>query len=659
MKRWMMVVVVLFVVTSARAEENAGSTSNSSSQSSAWLGNTINLEKIVISPSGFAEPFSSASTSISVVDQNDFERGKMTTVRDALKDQVGVDVRQTGAFQGITDLMIRGGKTNHTLVLIDGVRAFDPSAPGGEYNITHLTLDNVDRIEILRGPQSALYGSDAMSGVVNISSRKAEKTYVDASFEGGSFYTYTEQFDVGSVAHGFHYNIAGSRLDTKGISQADAKHDCQERDPYDRTCLAGRADYDINDKISIGGTTRWTKAHFSIDQGANADDDNATVIFNENISSLFADQEITDKWRHSVRLGWMQTMRQYFDDDSPVAYDFTRGKYSGSAFTLNYESVIEPFCCDTIVIGYEYNEQMARYYSLGKDFFTLAYTVYEMPKVFEREGDFYLENRVNIIDKLTTTQGMRVSHNSQSGTHLTYRLDGSYALPTNTKFRGMVATGFKNPSLYQLNAPADAFFGGGNPNLKPEKSFSYEYGLDQSLFDGKACGGITYFHTLYTNLIDALTDPTTFFTAAYTNVGKAQVHGIEVSGTLKVIKQVDLTAGYTYQKTFDYQNDQEMIRRPENKYYVECLWRLTKKLSIDGKIRYNGPMSDNTSSTTFGTNSYKDKAFVVVNGIINYDLNNNLSLYVRADNVFNKTYEEVMGYGTPPYSMYGGVKAKF
>ncbi len=187
---------------------------------------------------------------------------------------------------------------------------------------------------------------------------------------------------------------------------------------------------------------------------------------------------------------------------------------------LDYNNVIEAHEFDNIVIGYQYTEEMAQYYSENN--FSGPMVADIMPKVFAHEGDFYLENRINIHDRFTSTQGMRVLHHTKAGTHVVYRLDASYLFFTGTKVRGLVASGFKAPSLYQLFAPANAFFGGGNPDLKPEKSSSYEVGADQYLFNEKILAGFTYFHTVYTDLIDALTDPNTFITAAYTNIGRSR-----------------------------------------------------------------------------------------------------------------------------------------
>ena len=171
--------------------------------------------------------------------------------------------------------------------------------------------------------------------------------------------------------------------------------------------------------------------------------------------------------------------------------------------------------------------------------------------------------------------------------------------------------------------------------------------------------GVTYFHTLYRNLIDALTNPDTFVTNAYINIGKAQVRGIEASLKIRPIDSLKLSGGVTFQKTKDFQNDQEMIRRPELKFFGECFWQATDKLSFDLRIRYNGPMSDNLSNPTWALNSYKVKQFTVVDGVANYDISKKFSFYARVENLFNTYYEEVRGYTTSPFAAYGGVKAKF
>ena len=605
------------------------------------------LDRIVVTPSRFEESILSSSTSVSVVDKSDFSRKEINTVSSAIKDETGLNIVQSGAFQGPTSLFMRGGNANHTLILIDGMKAYDPSTYNGAYNLTNLTLDNVDRVEVLRGAQSALYGSDAMSGVVSIISKKAQAPYMEASFEGGSFSTYTERFECGAETKGFHYSIAASRIDTKGISQAEAKNNNQEHDPYDRTSVAVRTDYDINDNLTVGGTLRHTDANYEYDSGFPfRDDDNSKARYMDTFITTYVAHKPLDVWDYEVKMGWAQIMRMFIDDDPP-ANNFLREKYFGKYFTLNYQNNFHIGDIDTIVIGYEHNEEISDSYSDS------SFGVTDQDKAFDREDDVYVENRFNYKDRLTSTQSMRVSHHSRAGTFTTYRIDASYALPTATKIRGAIATGFKAPTLYQLFAPANPMylFNGGNPNLEPEKSFSYEYGLDQPLFNGKALINITYFHTIYKNLINALYHRDTGVTDMYSNIGKARARGVEFSAKCDLTERIVVRTGVTLQKTKNFQDDRDLLRRPDKKIFVETTFRMTDKLSFNMNVSYNGPMADSSG--------YKVKEYTVVGMVANYDLTRNISIYGKIDNALNKHYEEVVGYSTLPFAAYGGVKAKF
>lgn len=619
------------------------------------LGGLTELEKIVVTPSKFGEKLVASSCSVSTVDDEDFDRQKINTAKEAVQNEVGIDVVQTGAFQGQASVFMRGANSNQTLVLIDGVKAYDPISPNGAYNMAHLTLDNVQTIEMLRGPQSVLYGSDAIGGLISISSKKAEKPYLSAWSSMGSFYTFDEGFEMGSRSNGLSYSLSGSRLDTKGFSQAQAKKNCRERDPYDRTSLAGRIDYEVSDSISVGGTFRYIKAHYDVDQGADADDDNASVISTDNFLTLFADQRLLDWWSHSIKFGWMETKRLSYDEDSP-GFDFDRRKDFGQYFKMDYENTFSFADMDKVLVGYSYTEEIGDNYDSYKDW-TGAMTVADLPKVFSREGDFYIENRFNYEDRLTLTQGLRVGHHSQAGTFETYRFDGSYLFNTGTKVRGLWATGFRAPSLYQLYAPAMPFvFGGGNTSLQPEKTTSYEFGVDQYMFNERIIAAVTYFHAIYRNLIDSPYNPVTWFSGQYVNIGKSQAHGVEASLAVKPVEGVRLKGGMTLMTTKDFSNDQEMPRRPGEKIFAECFVQATEKMSFDIKVRHEGPRSDNLN--TF-VNTYKVKGFTVVDLVVNYDLSKNLSVFARVDNLMNKYYEEVRGYTMAPFSAYAGVKAKF
>jgi vitamin B12 transporter len=410
-------------------------------------------------------------------------------------------------------------------------------------------------------------------------------------------------------------------------------------------------DYDIGESASVGATMRYTNARYEYDDvvSGQKDDDNSVGRYREAFVTLFGECTIFEYWKQTIRLGWMEMIRQNFDDDPP-ATDYVSNKFSGRYFKLDYNSIFPVLDFDTVVVGYEYTEEIGDNY---KDYGPAGGGVYDMPKAFSHENDLYVENRINVTDRLTSTQGIRISHHTKAGTFSTYRFDGSYLLATGTKIRGLIGTGYRAPSLFQLYTPRDPYMGaGGNASLKPEKSFSYEYGLDQYLFGDKVILGVTYFSAIYRDLIDAVeTAPWVY--DDYRNVGKATAHGIEISAKAKPYKGMTVTGGFTYQKTKNLQTDRELLLRPAHKFFIEYAWEVTDKFRVDTLVRYNGPNIDTDTKLS------KIKEYTVVSFVAEYDITKNISVHCKIINLFNKHYEEAIGYSTLPFSAYGGVKAKF
>ena len=608
------------------------------------------LERIVVTPTKTEEKLGAASSSITYIGKDTLEKEHIYTVKEALRNTVGVDVAENGRFAGTTSVFLRGANSNQTLVLMDGVKLYDPIAPGAAFNFNHLTTDNIDRIEVVRGSQSALYGSDAVGGVINIETKKAERPFVNAAFEAGSFYTTHESVECGAKTKGLHYSFGFSRFDTKGVPCAQVKNNNPERDDYERTGLSGRIDYDITEGLTIGGTTRYTTAKFEYDEFG-FDDPDLTARHEDWLFTNYIDHKVFDWWRYIVRCGWMNTLRKDFDENNFSTPDYMRDKYSGKYFKVDYQNNFIIKEIDTIVIGYDYTEEM------GDSYREQNGVVSDMPKVFARNSSLYLENRLNLNDRLTSTQGMRIDYHSQAGTHITYKIDGSYLFPWATKMRGSVATGFKAPTLYQLNAPViPSWFGwggfdGGNPSLQPETSQSYEFGLDQFIFSDKGILSWTYFHTRFKDLINARVNPVTWHVDQYTNINKAYSHGNEFEIKLKPIDTFETSFSYTLMETRDYGTDSSLLKRPDRKFKFEADWTVFPKFETDLIIKYVGPRMD------WGLDKLKE--YYRVDVIMNYQLTKNMTVFARVENLFDERYEETRGYTEPGISAYGGVKAAF
>jgi len=612
------------------------------------------LGRIVVTPSKFEERLGSQSSAVTVLEEDDFEKEKVEYVKSALTNEMGVDVVENGSFTGQTSVFMRGANSNHTLIMIDGIKVYDPISPNAAYNFAHLTLDNVNQIEVMRGTQSALYGSDAIGGVINVITKEAKKPFFDASFETGSFSTFIEKFGIGSKEKNFSYSVGGSHTKSRGISNAQAKNNNPELDGYDRYAISARADYRIMEDMKVGAIFRNTSTRFGYDQ-FRKDYPNLFQNDYETIFSSYLEHKPIDYYSYYVKLGWMYNFRRDHDDRDDGWQYYLRDWYSGYMFKFDYRNNFYITDIDTFTVGYEYTWEMGdSYYYLD---WGSGNSESDMPKVFSRNSSLYLQNRVNLNDRITSTQALRIDDHSQAGTHITYKVDGSYLFPTKTKVRGGWATGFKAPTLYQLNAvatSADAWgwggFGGGNPNLGPETSQSYELGLDQYLFTEKVIFSITYFQIMLHNLINTTTNAM-FYTSRYENTGKARSQGIECGGKIKPVDNVELSAYYTYDDTKDYSTDRPLLRRPLHKFKAFTSWRIMPKLDVGLEVIARGLSYDN--------NSDKIKPYGIANLNMNYALTKNFDVYIKFVNLLNKRYEEVRGYGESPFAAYVGTKASF
>ena len=656
MKKILIILAFLLIATSAFSEEKKEENvlkkilETAISPVEAVLGPVTDLGQIVVAPTKTEEKMGSSSASVTSIKVSDAVRIGEIKAEEALRDVPALDVVETG-FNGQTSVFIRGAASYQTLVIMDGVKLYDPMDPNGAFNFAHLTLDNLERVEVVRGPQSALYGSDAIGGLISMETKKATDTFVNASFESGSYYTTNEAFQMGSYANRLHYTIGGSQYNTKGISQAEAKNNNSEHDPYDRTVFSARIDYDLTDNLTVGGTFRNTLAHFKYDNFGNDDSPNLRARHENRSFTQYVEQKLFDWWKYKINLGWMINLRRGYDDNyNGPNSNYMREYYFGKYFKADYQNTFNVFEIDNIVVGYDYTEELGHSYSESYG------SVTKMDKAIARNGSFYLENRFNYKDRFTATQGMRVDHHSYAGTHVTYKLDGSYLLPTATKIRGVYATGFKAPTLYQLNAPSNPgsfgwfAFGGGNPGLKSETSSSYEYGLDQYMLGEKIIVSMTYFNNRFKNLINTTMD-TQYNVSQYINTGKAYTYGVESELKFKPYDKISGTLSYTWMKTKDMSTDSELLRRPENKLRLQVNWKVFPKFETDLIVRYTGPRMDS------GQN--KLKQYTTTDVTLNYELNKTFTIFTRVENLFDVHYQEVRLNGEPGINAYGGIRAKF
>jgi len=617
----------------------------------AIIGKVIDLEKIVVSPGKMRESSLMTASSVSVMDDATIKSSQKRFVKDLVNEYASVSVTQSGPFGAPAMIRIRGANPNQTLLIVDGMKVYDPASPDGAFNFAQLPLDNIQQIEITRGPQGALYGSDAIGGIISIESKKPNQPFMETGIEAGSMRTLDEYVNFGGFEKGLHYSFAYSQFNTRGISTADSvtNPSIHEVDPYVRKSFAGRLDYEIKDNLTVGATVRNTYARFRYDDSSPTPPyalrDNDQLIGKSNLFlySLYVEHKPIEQYDYSVRYSYMNNLRRDFDYPNGLS-DW----YNGRATRFDYQNNFHILNYDIFTIGYDYLQELADSYYVDS-----ANGISDPPKVFDRNSGLYLQNKVHFKDIIGSTQSMRIDNHSQFGTHNTYKVDAFYLAPTGTRLRGVYSTGFKAPSLYQLYAPANPawWFLGGNTNLKPEDAKSYELGIEQYLFSGMLKLSATYFQLRCANLIKYFTDPTTF-QSTYQNVSKAKSIGMEYGAEVNLFdEKLRVSANLTSADTVDYSTDRELARVPQNQFNINIDVKPIPKLALGIDINHTGRYFD------VGTD--KIKQFTLVGLRADYSISQNFSIFGRIENLLNKHYQELRGYGEPGINAYGGVRAKF
>jgi len=606
---------------------------------SAWP-EAVELEKIVVTPSRIEEASEATGSSITVVSGKSIEEEGIFLVRDALKGINSLDIAGTGGPGGRTSIFLRGANSGQVRVMIDGVMIHDPASTDASYDFAHLTTDNIEKIEVLRGPQSSLYGSDAMGGVINIITKKGQgKPKISLLLEEGSFYTSRETLNVDGEKDKLHFSFSSSRLDMQGFSKAKEKNNNPEKDAYQNTDVSLRLDYDLAESLTLGFINRYSHSRTEYDDydyinDIPTDDSDRVGWNDEGLSSLLLEQKIPDLYKHKLQLSFTRNYRRGKDDTD----EYERDWYDGRTYQLDWQSELDLFNFNKVLMGVNYLREEADTY-----YYHNLWGESDFPKSTSNIKGFFIENKLNIYDNLYFNTVYRIDDHSEFKDHDTYKFELSYLLDKiDMRLRGLFGTGFKSPSLYQLSAPPMYGSPVGNLNLKPEESEGYEAGIEQGFFERKILADITYFHTHFKNLID-------FGGTGYVNLSRAETSGIESNLRFKKGK---LTArlGYTLLDTENKENGDDLLKRAKNKINMEFDWD-SLKWDLNFRLGYVGHRTDYKNTLL--------KGYMLANLSLNYKINRNFNIFGRIENLFNEKYEESKGYQTAPFSVYSGVKVKF
>ena len=594
------------------------------------------IEEVLVSASLIPITASRSANAVTVIDRAQLRNRATVSLSNILRDVPGFSVSQVGVLGSQTQIRVRGAEANHLLVTIDGVEANDPSQ-GDEFSWGTLTASDIERIEIIRGPQSSLRGSDAVAGVVNIITRSAEKSSVGLFLESGSWATHHSGFNIGHKQGDFDIRFGLSHIESEGDNIARTG---DENDGYRNTTYNIRSGLKLSDQMDISFAARESDGMNQFDADNDFDglieDQDRVSEFENSTMRIQGDYSSKDgTWQHKVLISQSKSDNNAFAD---------KAKGNVTASTKDQIQYIGSFTWDqgaqniAALVEREKEDWMQR----GE----ITWGVYDPNQDRERDTDSVaVEYRTDINDHLTLAASARHDDNSEFDSAKTYRAEAIYQLTEAIRLRGAVGTAVKNPTFTERFGFYTNFIG--NPNLIPEESTSWELGADQLIMGGALTLSLTIFEAELENEIDGFVyDPATFaYTSSNIN-GTSERKGAELSAVGNISESMSLSAAYTYtDSTGD--NAVREVRRPRHIASLNLGWQAAHNLHLNTNIQFTGEQTDvyfppfPEPSQVVALSNH-----TLVNINLNYSATEKFEMYLKLENALNENYEEVFGYQT-------------
>ncbi len=609
--------------------------------------------EVVVTATRLETPAKEIASSVTVITREKLEQSKKVTVLEALQGVAGVSIIQNGPPGAAASVFLRGANSEHTLILMDGVELNDPISPSRSFDLAHLTLDNVERIEILRGPQSTLYGSDALGGVVNIITKKGQgKPKFSLSSAAGSYGTIITSAGLNGSTERMQYSFGTSYFRSDGFSAASTNYEGnEEKDGYRNLTIWGRLGFRLSDNLDVDLILRTLNTQIDIDNagGAQGDDPNNIQDYNALfIKTQIRNLMLNNRWELKLGLSLVDYDRQHENPTDEIhLLDSENSFFKSKLFKIDWQNNLFLHKTNTFTFGIDYQQEQGESEYNSDGIWGPFSSIF--PSRRAQVTGFYLQDQIKLANRFFATLGLRLDDHSQFGSSVTYRLAPAFFIEaTQTKFRATYGTAFKSPSLYQLYAPGTFLGSIGNAELNPEKSIGWDIGVEQQLLGGKVLLGVTYFYNDYKDLIDF------DFIQGYINIGKAESKGTEILIQAHPFDDMSFTATYTRTEAKDKDTGADLLRRPKQNFSASLNYNFQKKANINLTFISIGEQDDMDFSTWPSTRLTLP-SYSLLNAAVSFNFASSFQIFCRLDNIFNKEYEMVKGYGTPGFSVYGGV----
>ncbi len=585
------------------------------------------MKEVVVTATKSKMPAKEITRAVSVVQAEDLPESR-PQLADSLREVPGTLVRRSGQAGRTTSLVLRGASATQVQVVLDGAHVGSPTL--GFFDFQSIPADNLERVEVMRGPASVLYGADAMAGVVNLTTHRGEGP-LSGSYaqEVGNRNTFREFATVQGAKGDWHLSGSASRYDTSGLSQ---------NDDYRRSAFSTRVGYDFSSENKLDVSLNHNLTIVGLDDGAFRPDPNRVDRLRQTIGSA--------RWENQWTPWWSQSLRFSSQLDNLIDNDPSNGgteanslsKLTTERYGAEWMNRFTPVSWDTVTAGLEYEDREADRRSGGADQnFSKA----------QNTRAAYLQNQWNPMEPLTVITGVRTFRESSFGSDHVWEASTSYFFePIGFKLRGGYGQGFRAPTMNELFFPNF-----GNPALGPERSETFEVGWDQSLLNDLLLWSATFHRTNYQDLIQVVrVTPTTF---APMNVGKARVDGIETELEWHPLAAWTVKGSYTATSAHDRATEDELLRIPNNTAGLSLKYAAGRWESrLDGLL-----ISSREEST--GTNSRnKIEGYFKLDFYAGCRIREWLETYVRVENLTNRNYQEILGFPSEGITGIIGIKVK-
>jgi vitamin B12 transporter len=613
------------------------------------------LDEVVVVATRSPESLDKIGNSVTVLDQQTIQDSQYVGVNELLATTPGITTASNGGPGTVTSIFVRGADSDHTVILIDGVKLYDPASVNGSVDLGNLLVGDISRIEILRGSQSTLYGSQAIGGVINIiTTQPTAGLGGDVQGEFGSLDSGLAKAGIGGKFDNWSFRLAGTYYTTDSVPALDTRYGGTITDPFHDGVLSGRATYDFNPDVQLDLRAYWTDSkvfydgypppNYVLANDTQYETTKQLVTYSGLNFNLF-----DGALKNRVAYEYTSMQRADFDDSgSPVTQtDSYKGndswfEYQGTwAITQGYQAVF----------GLEQQNSWA------------DVTPYAPAHAQTSQNSEYVQILGEVVHGLTLTAGERHDHYDTFGQHYTGQLAAAWSLPSSTVLRASWAQGYKAPSLYQLNSPY------GNTGLNPEQSTGGDAGIEQHLWENRLTLSATYFLTNFKNLIEFENCPGSPLCATlgqeggyYANLNQAKASGVELQATAALTPQLSVSANYSHIKTVDETPGsptygQQAYNRPEDAANVSVNYTWPIRLNTTVTARFSGYSLDQNFNV-YPVTTVHLGGYTLLNLRVSYPVTDRLEVYGRIDNATNKWYETTFQYGSWGRTAFLGVRAK-